>query len=540
MASKSRIFIHFLILLFFSSTSICTGQKKVFEFSEDSPTLKLFETLNSNDTIIDSLKESYEASIKKKDTLAQIQLLNKLGLLYCNRINYEDSYNSYWKALLLAEKKHNNIQKAKSYNGLAILYSLYERRSDALDYYLKALAINKSLVQKKELEATALVKNYLPLATHYFYDENPTVSEKYVDSCEQIIPIKHPEINYVKAQRGYTYLLTKEYDKAEKQLLPIEEYFKENNPGHLVVFYAMLGDVYRGKQQFTKAIDYYKRSNKKGYEYKTHLNFIPDTFEKLSEVHHALNQESEALRNQVVAHEINQYLYSSRSPNNQYLLEIKDQFMQEKERLHKLAAAQKLEQLAHQESLWKLRYTIISISTLFLIGLGIWIYRYLSSKHRNEKKLLLQKKKMENQQSTAILEIKNKELTESTLRLIAKDELLNDIKSALNTISSKPTSNSIKKLIKQININSKENWTEFESRFTMVNDGFYERMKERFPELSPYDLKVSALVKLGFSGKEMAKVMGISPESANTARYRLRKRLGLSKEDNLVQFIRGV
>ncbi len=528
------------ILFFFFLNSFSFQQIEKAKLGSENKAILLFETLKSNDTIINAIKKEYLLAFDKKDTLAQIELLNKLGVLYCNRINYEGSYNSYWQALLLAEKKQALVQIAESYNGLGILYSLYERRSEALTYYLKALKINKSLVQKNSLKPTALVKNYLPLATHYFYDNNSLISEKYVDSCEQIIPLKHPQFNYVKAQRGYTSLLKKQFDEAEKQLLPIENHFKHENPGHLVVFYAMLGDVYRGKKMYRNAIDYYKRSNQKGYEYKTHLNFLPDTFEKLSQVYHSLNQESEALKNQIAAHEINQYLYSSRSPNNEYLLEIKDQFMQEKERLRKLAASQKLEQLSHQESLWKLRFTIFLISAFFLIGLGVWTYRHLSSKYRNEKKLLLQKKAMEQQQSSEILEVKNKELTESTLRLIAKDELLSDIKTSLNLISTKPSSSEVKRLIKQININSKENWKEFESRFTMVNEGFYERMRKRFPELSPYDLKVSALVKLGFSGKEMAKVMGISPESANTARYRLRKRLDLTKEDNLVQFVRSI
>ncbi|MEM6829932.1 MAG: tetratricopeptide repeat protein, partial [Bacteroidota bacterium] len=79
-----------------------------------------------------------------------------------------------------------------------------------------------------------------------------------------------------------------------------------------------------------------------------------------------------------------------------------------------------------------------------------------------------------------------------------------------------------------------------ENRFTAVNKDFFERLKHQFPNLQPYDLKICALIKLNFSGKEMARLLGITPESANTSRYRLRKRLGLKKEENLVTFIDSV
>ncbi len=40
--------------------------------------------------------------------------------------------------------------------------------------------------------------------------------------------------------------------------------------------------------------------------------------------------------------------------------------------------------------------------------------------------------------------------------------------------------------------------------------------------------------------KEAAIIMGISPESVKTARYRLRKKLGLEREDNLIEYILSI
>ncbi|MEM6380985.1 MAG: helix-turn-helix transcriptional regulator, partial [Bacteroidota bacterium] len=66
---------------------------------------------------------------------------------------------------------------------------------------------------------------------------------------------------------------------------------------------------------------------------------------------------------------------------------------------------------------------------------------------------------------------------------------------------------------------------------------FYRHLKEKFPKLTQGDLKLCALIKLNFSSKDVAKLMGISVESVHTTRYRLRKKLGLQREDNLTEYI---
>ena len=58
-----------------------------------------------------------------------------------------------------------------------------------------------------------------------------------------------------------------------------------------------------------------------------------------------------------------------------------------------------------------------------------------------------------------------------------------------------------------------------------------------FPKLTRGDRKLCALLKLNLSSKEIARLMGISVESVHTTRYRLRKKLGLEKGDDLIDFM---
>ena len=73
-----------------------------------------------------------------------------------------------------------------------------------------------------------------------------------------------------------------------------------------------------------------------------------------------------------------------------------------------------------------------------------------------------------------------------------------------------------------------KNWKEFEARFVEINSIFHKVLTDQFPNLTANELKLCALIKLNFSGKEMANLLGIGLESIHTLRYRLRKKMGLT------------
>ena len=82
-----------------------------------------------------------------------------------------------------------------------------------------------------------------------------------------------------------------------------------------------------------------------------------------------------------------------------------------------------------------------------------------------------------------------------------------------------------------------KDWDDFRYHFEQVYSSFFINLKSKFPNLSANDLKVAALTRLNLSIKETSNILGISPESTKTARYRLRKKLGLNSEDDLFDFL---
>jgi DNA-binding CsgD family transcriptional regulator len=66
---------------------------------------------------------------------------------------------------------------------------------------------------------------------------------------------------------------------------------------------------------------------------------------------------------------------------------------------------------------------------------------------------------------------------------------------------------------------------------------FEEQLIKNFPNLTAYDVDLALMIKGRKTSKEIAEALNISQQSANTARYRLRKKLKLNREDDLFVFL---
>jgi len=134
------------------------------------------------------------------------------------------------------------------------------------------------------------------------------------------------------------------------------------------------------------------------------------------------------------------------------------------------------------------------------------------------------------------LEFKESQLSAMALQILQKHELMQELKKRLEENVQVPKDLDFGKILNR-GTNQDKEWSDFNTYFESVNKNFYARLKHTYPDISPNDLKICALIKLNLSSKEMAGILNISPDSVKTARYRLRKKLHLTTEDNLTEFI---
>lgn len=80
-------------------------------------------------------------------------------------------------------------------------------------------------------------------------------------------------------------------------------------------------------------------------------------------------------------------------------------------------------------------------------------------------------------------------------------------------------------------------WHEFELRFSEVHPDFYRNIKTKHPQLTPGEIRLCSLLKLNMVSKEIASLTQLSPQSINVARSRIRKKMNLENDDNLVNYL---
>jgi DNA-binding CsgD family transcriptional regulator len=154
--------------------------------------------------------------------------------------------------------------------------------------------------------------------------------------------------------------------------------------------------------------------------------------------------------------------------------------------------------------------------------------------------------KLQQEKMASEMRLKNIELANSTMNLVQKNKLLTRIKKELLVVSDKAKSSAVKfdiaDLVKRIDkdINNDKNFKLFDEYFDRVHQDFLKRLKEQHPQLTPKDMRLCAYLKMNISTKEIAPLMNVSIRGLEISRYRLRKKLGLEREDNLVEYILNV
>jgi len=138
---------------------------------------------------------------------------------------------------------------------------------------------------------------------------------------------------------------------------------------------------------------------------------------------------------------------------------------------------------------------------------------------------------------------KEKELANSTMYIIQKNNILNkiitDLKNLTTITEDEHLKSRINSSIKRINkeLDNEKQWQVFDTYVEQVHEELFLKLKEKFPELSPRELKLCAYLRMNISSKEIATLMNISTRGVEISRYRIRKKLGLDRNANLTEFM---
>jgi DNA-binding CsgD family transcriptional regulator len=177
---------------------------------------------------------------------------------------------------------------------------------------------------------------------------------------------------------------------------------------------------------------------------------------------------------------------------------------------------------------------IIAVVALIILGIIAFFYFYKSikikQKYLEQKKIKLQQEKEQTQ----------KELMNSVLHLEKKNEILNELKEKLleqNKDNHSTIHNSIFKTI-DAGLVVDDDFEKFKNNFNSIYPEFFEKLQQKANQtLTQLDLKYCGFILMKVTNKEMAMQMNVEPKSIRMARYRIKQKLQLSKEDDMDHFI---
>lgn len=153
---------------------------------------------------------------------------------------------------------------------------------------------------------------------------------------------------------------------------------------------------------------------------------------------------------------------------------------------------------------------------------------------------------LRNEKLQAEVDFKNSELATNAMHLVQKGELLTKIKAELSQLSkvidNEKAVSELKKMMKVLGEDEKmdKDWEHFTHHFDKVHSDFVVVLKEKYPSITANELKLSAYLRMNLSTKEIAQLMNISVRGVEISRYRLRKKLGISSEVNLFDFLMSI
>jgi DNA-binding CsgD family transcriptional regulator len=162
----------------------------------------------------------------------------------------------------------------------------------------------------------------------------------------------------------------------------------------------------------------------------------------------------------------------------------------------------------------------------------------LQHEEREKELIRVRNEKLRNE-----VEHKSKELANSTMSIIKKNEFLLELKDIINNQKTELGSRYPDKYYNYLNdkidknISNQDDWQIFETNFERAHEQFFTKIKEAYPELTSSDLRLCAYLRMNLSSKEIAPLLGISVRGVENHRYRLRKKLYLEHDESLTDTI---
>lgn len=445
-----------------------------------------------------------KATISPNDYLNTI---NNIGLIFYKTEKYSDAIAYFERALEILKKTDDSLVRDINNEYLRFNINIGAVHAKLRDFNKAGFYFTKALQYLDEDNS----KNYAVLLTNLsIVAREKGETEKAFELNQKAIEVSNKSENYRILVQAYNnmgnyYMVVGDFDQAKSHFMKAHDLAQQFGFGSsIVIALDMLASAYDSTGDYKNA-------------YETHVKFknFSDSLLDLEKVRMVTQ------------------------------LEMKDKF---DKRLATARIMQKEKEAGQRrrELIYSLTI-VLTLMGLIILLLLFFLQQSKSKRHRLEaeknsllsKSLGLEKTKLQEE-----LEFKNKELATNVMYMIRKNELIAQISERLiksKLAFKKENQRIIEEIIRDLQSSAEDNiWRDFEVRFQQVHNDFYEKINEKFPNLTSNEKKLCAFLRLNMSTKEISAITYQSLNSIIVARSRLRKKLGLDSEENLIGFLESI
>ncbi len=415
-----------------------------------------------------------------------------LGTLENNLGNLQKAIDFNQKALKIYRDYNDIAYQAEALNNIGVFYMKLNELDKALNYY------DKSIEKSRQSKSIGLeAATYTNLGETYFklnkYKEAIKFLNQSIDKSKTINAKRR--IALAQSKLAKVYYKINNFNRSKNMALSVKQYAIVNENISLEKI---------ASRELSKAYEKLGNSAKALYQYKL--------FKKLSDS--ILNKEK---------------VIKIEELRIQFDVEKKEREISFQEDEIKI-----LNVKAKNDKLTKTLYGIGMFSFFAIAGL-----LYFGFKQRIKKnKIARQKQEEKYKQEIAF---KKKELASQTLHLVQKNTFIQELRENIEKIKQSPDLFKVefRRLVMLLKKESAEDkdWEIFKSYFTEVHNNFDQKIKSIATDVSEKEIRLASFLRMNLTTKEIATMFNVLPDSVLKSKYRLKKKLGLKKDQNLASFL---
>ncbi|WET68251.1 tetratricopeptide repeat protein [Sphingobacterium sp.] len=501
---------------------------------------------NHPDSAIMLVKKRYAKAVTDKDLLLQANCLQAIGWLCVNQGHYGQAQDYYFQADRLYTQLNSKQHLASNWSDIGELNIFNKQHDVAKVYFNKALHSFRTEGDKNgEAGTLGNIGHLFEKEANY---DSAFVYQNLALSIYSSVGNKNGEAK-IHENLGSIYEDLARYDSAFLHFEKASKLYTEtkDNYGKIVVINNM-GDIFRKTNKYPESI----KLTQLAYQMAENLGDVYQmaaTTKDLSRTYALRGQMDSAYFYAEKSRKLVLELYSVDGARHTAFFQALYDMNQKAEEIEKLQVTKRINLIM----LWG---TIVVLILLIVLSYVLYSRQKIKIKNqiaesrkqeaeRELTEIALKNQLLEDKQLKQELSIKQKELTSHTLNLIRNNQFLEELRDELKGMvkdERRDQKRQMQKLVLQINENITQgiHWKEFMGTFEKVHHSFFEKLIQRFPDLTAADMRLIALLKINLNNIEIAVLLGISQDSLRVARHRLRKKLRLEQGDDLAGYLVGI